>query len=147
MSTHVRQFAGALSLVCVVGSCSTEAASESPAPDREAAPVVDERASALSAGKALFESNCMSCHGAGALGDGPAAAALAVRPANILEHFGDHTYEDLVSMVAKGIPPAMPPAPISTDEIRLVLNYAWTMVPDSARGRIRALQELAGEEH
>ena len=34
------------------------------------------------AGKKLAETNCVSCHGAGGKGDGPAAAALNPKPAD-----------------------------------------------------------------
>jgi len=34
-------------------------------------------------GAAFFAANCVSCHGAGGLGDGPIAAGLARRPANL----------------------------------------------------------------
>ena len=80
-------------------------------------------------------------------GDGPLAASLPVQPANILEHLGDHSYEGMVMMVVEGIPPAMPPAAMGSDDVRLVLNYVWTLVPESERGRLRALQEMAAEEH
>jgi hypothetical protein len=75
------------------------------------------------------------------------AATLAVKPANILEHLGDHSYEDMVKMVGEGIAPAMPPAVIGSDEVRLVLNYVWTLVSTEERARLRALQEQAAEEH
>jgi high-affinity iron transporter len=108
---------------------------------------VDPRVEALDRGRMLYEANCASCHGAGALGDGPLAATLPVKPANILEHFGDHSYEDMVRMVGEGIEPAMPPALIRSDDVRLVLNYVWTLVPEADRPRLRALQEQAAEEH
>lgn len=41
------------------------------------------QADAVSAGKALFVTNCASCHGETGLGDGPAAAALDPKPANL----------------------------------------------------------------
>lgn len=75
------------------------------------------------------------------------AASLSVEPANIIEHFGDHTYEDMVRMVGEGIAPAMPPAVIGASEVRLVLNYVWSLVPESDRARLRALQATATEEH
>jgi len=108
---------------------------------------VDPRAEALARGRLLYEGNCASCHGPGALGDGPLAAGLPVAPANILEHLGDHSYEDMVRMVGEGIPPAMPPAAIGSDDVRLVMNYVWTLVPESERGLLRSLQEQAAEAH
>lgn len=111
------------------------------------ATALDQRTQAFDRGRELFEANCASCHGSGALGDGPLAASLPVQPANILEHLGDHSYEGMVTMVVEGIPPAMPPAGMGSDDVRLVLNYVWTLVPEAERGRLRALQELAAEEH
>jgi mono/diheme cytochrome c family protein len=122
-------------------------AQEDPTGGRTEAAASDPRAEALARGRLLYEANCATCHGSGALGDGPAAAGLPVPAANILEHLGDHSYEGMVTMVVEGIPPAMPPAPIDRDDVRLVLNYVWTLVPESDRGRLRALQEMAAEEH
>jgi mono/diheme cytochrome c family protein len=36
----------------------------------------------IAQGKKLVETNCVPCHGAGGKGDGPAAAALPVKPAD-----------------------------------------------------------------
>ncbi|MBI4240652.1 MAG: cytochrome c [Candidatus Rokubacteria bacterium] len=36
----------------------------------------------LAQAKKIFETNCVACHGPKGLGDGPAAAALPVKPAN-----------------------------------------------------------------
>jgi len=36
----------------------------------------------LGQAKKIFETNCVACHGPKGLGDGPAAAALPVKPAN-----------------------------------------------------------------
>jgi mono/diheme cytochrome c family protein len=126
-------------------ACSDSAREEPVA--EQAASVADARADALERGRVLYDGNCASCHGAGALGDGPLAASLPVAPANILEHLGDHSYEDMVRMVGEGIPPAMPPAAIGSDDVRLVMNYVWTLVPESERGLLRSLQEQAAEAH
>jgi mono/diheme cytochrome c family protein len=45
-------------------------------------PMVNDRAAA-DAGKQLFETNCTSCHGADAKGDGPIAASLDPKPADL----------------------------------------------------------------
>jgi high-affinity iron transporter len=127
--------------------CAEPAQQEPPAQLEAAAPTPDPRAEALARGESLYQANCASCHGAGALGDGPMAATLPVKPANILEHLGDHSYEDMVRMVGEGIAPAMPPAVIDSDEVRLVLNWVWTLVSTEERARLRALQEQAAEEH
>ncbi len=147
--TTAFRIAGALTFSALVFTqvgCSG-AAEEAPAAQRPEAAAADPRGEALALGQRLYEANCATCHGAGALGDGPVAVSLPVPPANILEHFGDHSYEDMVRMVGEGIPPAMPPASIGSDDVRLVLNYVWTLVPESDRPRLRALQEQAAEEH
>jgi mono/diheme cytochrome c family protein len=95
----------------------------------------------VSGGQALFEANCQECHGAGARGDGPLAGSLPVRPPSILEHLGHHTEDQLVRLIQAGIPPAMPPAPIDADQIREVLAYAWTLLPEAERARMRAVQD------
>jgi mono/diheme cytochrome c family protein len=128
-------------------ACSGPGPDDAAADEPEVTTAVDPRAEALARGRLLYEGNCASCHGAGALGDGPLAASLPVAPANIMEHLGDHTYEDMVRMVGEGIPPAMPPAAIGRDDLRLVVNYIWTLAPESERGRLRALQAIAAEEH
>jgi mono/diheme cytochrome c family protein len=129
------------------GLACSEPPQEQAAPPQAEVAAVDPRAEALARGRLLYEGNCASCHGTGALGDGPMAATLAVKPANILEHLGDHSYEDMVKMVGEGIPPAMPPASIASDDVRLVLNYVWTLVSVDERARLRALQEQAAEGH
>lgn len=136
----------AVGLACLGLGCSGAAREEAAAEQADAV-ATDPRAEALARGKLLYEANCATCHGPGALGDGPGGAGLPVAPANILEHFGDHAYEDMVRMVGEGIPPAMPPAGIGADDVRLVLNYVWTLVPESDRARLRALQQMAADEH
>ena len=93
----------------------------------------------LVAGRLLYEENCSSCHGDQALGDGPMAASLPVQPASLVEHLGHHTMAELTRLITSGIPPGMPPAPVDPEEIRLIVNYVWTLVPED---RVEALREM-----
>jgi mono/diheme cytochrome c family protein len=54
-------------------------------------------------GQAVFAANCTACHGANGRGDGPAAAGLPVRPANLTEsHLFAHTPGDLFWWISRG---------------------------------------------
>ncbi len=65
-------------------------------------------------GATLFATNCVSCHGADARGDGPAAKSLPLPPADLTApHFWGHTEGDLYWYISHGIAapsgaPAMP---------------------------------------
>jgi len=48
-------------------------------------------------GRAVFEQHCVACHGADGKGDGPAAAALPVKPANLTDC--RRTAEDDIEMI------------------------------------------------
>jgi len=142
-------FRGARALlvtVCVIATACTPDAGETAATTGSITPAVASLTPALD-GRALYETNCSACHGAGGLGDGPMAETLPVKPANIIEHLGDHAPEEIVRRVAEGIPPAMPAAPLSAEEITEVLDYIWSTLPDSTQSRLRALQLLMMEEH
>jgi mono/diheme cytochrome c family protein len=95
----------------------------------------------VSAGQALFEANCAMCHGTGALGDGPMAANLPVSPPSILDHLGHHTEDQLIRLVQAGIPPAMPPSPRTAEELGLIIDYVWTLLPEERRAAMRATQD------
>jgi hypothetical protein len=83
----------------------------------------------------------MTCHGEGMRGDGPLASSLPVQPPSILEHLGHHTRAQLVQLVTGGVPPAMPPAAINPEQVQLIVDYAWTLVPESEVAALRAMQE------
>ena len=95
----------------------------------------------LPTGQTLFEANCTMCHGEGGRGDGPLAATLPVQPPSLLEHLAHHTRAQLAQLIQTGLPPAMPPAPLREDEIHMVIDYVWTLVPESEREALRAMQE------
>jgi hypothetical protein len=95
----------------------------------------------IAAGRDLYQANCAMCHGDGALGDGPMAASLPVQPPSILEHLGHHTGAQLLGLIRNGVPPAMPPAPLSEEEVQSVVDYVWTLVPESEAAALRAMRD------
>jgi putative copper resistance protein D len=67
-------------------------------------PAVPYAAASIVGGQDLYRTHCRSCHGASGYGDGPAAAALPRRPADLTaKHASDHTAGDLYWWVSHGI--------------------------------------------
>jgi mono/diheme cytochrome c family protein len=95
----------------------------------------------LAAGRDLYAAHCAMCHGERALGDGPMAANLPVPPPSLMQHLGHHTSAQLVGLIKGGVPPAMPPAAITEDEVRLVIDYVWSLVPESEAASLRAMRD------
>ena len=80
MGSNTRSVGLAVLLAFVAGGC--DALRGESARDTGPDPVA-ERAARIEAGQQLFHAFCSSCHGAGAKGDGPAAAALHTPPADL----------------------------------------------------------------
>jgi len=95
----------------------------------------------MAEGRALYQANCLTCHGEDARGDGPLSRTLPVAPPSILEHLGHHTQAELVRLIRGGIPPAMPPTALGDDEVRRIVDYVWTLVPESELAALRAMQQ------
>jgi mono/diheme cytochrome c family protein len=95
----------------------------------------------LAEGRDLYESTCSMCHGERALGDGPMAANLPVPPPSLLLHLGHHTGDQLVGLIRNGVPPAMPPAPLDERQVRLVIDYVWSLVPEDEAASLRAMRD------
>ena len=57
----------------------------------------------ISRGASLYAKRCAPCHGPHGYGDGSAAASLAVKPANLTEHFFHHREGDLLWLLQHGI--------------------------------------------
>ncbi|MEI9900903.1 MAG: cytochrome c [Hyphomicrobium sp.] len=70
-------FASAVAVIAICGSFA--AGSARAAEDEEAT------AASLELGEALFKERCAACHGEDATGNGPAAGAMRVAPANLTE--------------------------------------------------------------
>jgi putative copper resistance protein D len=67
------------------------------------APAEPYAAASIAAGAAVYAANCALCHGAGGRGDGPAAAGLPIRPADLTApHLFAHSPGDLFWWVSHG---------------------------------------------
>ena len=60
--------------------------------------------SSIVGGSAHYARDCSACHGSQGRGDGPAAASLALKPANLVEHASQHRAGDLFWVIAHGVP-------------------------------------------
>jgi putative copper export protein/mono/diheme cytochrome c family protein/peroxiredoxin len=68
-------------------------------------PAVPYVTSSIASGAALYRAHCAACHGIRGYGDGPAAAGLHPKPADLTaSHTGDHTAGDLFWWLSHGIP-------------------------------------------
>jgi len=92
-------------------------------PTSYAASPVRYTTSAIAHGAELYTQNCSSCHGALGHGDGPLAASLPVKPANLAEHGASHRPGDLYWWIAHGIGTSMPAFAPRLDDTDI-----WTVV-------------------
>jgi len=73
------------------------------------APTVPYDAAAVDRGAAIYAQNCAVCHGANGTGDGPAAASLSIKPANLVQpHLFAHMPGDVYWWVSHGYGGVMP---------------------------------------
>jgi mono/diheme cytochrome c family protein len=103
---HYRRSVGAaagLVLCLAVGWLPLRPAIEPAYPTSFYAPAEPYAAASIVEGAAVYAANCALCHGASGRGDGPAAAGLPVRPADLTEpHLFAHTPGDLFWWVSHG---------------------------------------------
>ena len=83
---------------------------------------VPSNTASIEQGNKLFQANCASCHGPLGRGDGPTAASLNPRPADLAAMAGHHPDGDLAWKIENGRG-AMPPWKGSLSE-----NQIWTLV-------------------
>ncbi len=79
-------------------------------PTTYAASPVPYTVNAVAHGASRFAQDCSSCHGAEGHGDGPAAAALPIKPAHLGEHAMHHPQGNLFWWIAHGFPGTPMPA-------------------------------------
>jgi putative copper resistance protein D len=95
-------FAGVV-LCLAIGWLIARPAIEPAYPTSFYAPAEPYAAHSVEQGARLYVENCALCHGAGGEGDGPAAAALAVRPADLTApHLFAHSEGDLFWWISHG---------------------------------------------
>ncbi|MBM3947522.1 MAG: c-type cytochrome, partial [SAR202 cluster bacterium] len=78
------------------------------------------------AGEALYERHCVVCHGVSGRGDGPAAAGLSPRPADLPVHVPLHSDRQLYVWISEGLPGTAMPAfrdNLRPEERWHLLNY------------------------
>jgi len=88
----------------------------------------------IAAGKTLFLSACVQCHGPEGKGDGPASVALDPKPRNLTDAARMATVSDrfkyeLISRggIAVGKSPQMPAFPLNRDDINNIIAYVDTL--------------------
>jgi copper transport protein len=92
--------------------------------------------SSIQAGQALYQANCLACHGPLGRGDGPIGLTLNPRPADLTQHAvpGVHTDGQLFLWISNGYPNSVMPGfsdkLSETDRWNLV-NFIRTLAPKS----------------
>ncbi len=81
----------------------------------------------LAAGQAVYQRSCVTCHGVGGKGDGPAAQSLPGLPADFTQpHFATHTDAEVYGWIKGGKPGTAMPAfgeQLSEEQIWQTITY------------------------
>jgi putative copper resistance protein D len=127
---HYRRMAvlaAGLALCLAIGSIPLLPAIEPAYPTSYYAPAEPYAAASIARGAAVYAENCALCHGAAGHGDGPAAAGLPVRPADLTEpHLFAHSPGDLFWWVGHGRDDGVMPGfagVLSTNQRWDVINF------------------------
>lgn len=113
--------------VVTLTACGTPEAPKSQDPETApTAPIAVSAASTTDA-KAIFDRNCVSCHGQKGKGDGPASAGMANKPADLASPLmRERSGTEILKAIAEGKPEkGMPPwkGALSEGEMRELVNY------------------------
>jgi putative copper resistance protein D len=118
-------FAVVLILCLALGWVPLRPAIEPAYPTSFYAPVEAYAAASIMRGAAVYADNCVPCHGTSGRGDGPAAAGLPVRPADLTEpHLFAHSPGDLFWWVGHGMDEGVMPGFANV----LSRNQRWDVV-------------------
>ena len=132
-------FAAGVVMCLAIGWLPSRPAIERAYPTSYYAPTQPYAAASVDRGAALYAENCTLCHGATGHGDGPAAAGLPIRPADLTEaHLFAHSPGDLFWWVGHGRDEGVMPGfarILSPDQRWDVINFI----------RARAAGVLAGQ--
>jgi mono/diheme cytochrome c family protein len=95
---------------------------------------IPDTAESRAQGQALYQQNCLPCHGPAGLGDGPVGLTLRPAPANLQVHMvpGVHTDAQIYAWISNGFPNSPMPAfgqALTEDQIWHILNHIRTLVP------------------
>ncbi len=103
----------------------------SPKQDAEKPNPIKADAASIDRGKKYYFQNCASCHGAKAMGDGPAAVALNPKPTNLVAMSGGHPDGDFAWKIANGRG-SMPgwKTTLSENQIWDLVNYIQNLNPN-----------------
>jgi mono/diheme cytochrome c family protein len=97
-------------------------------------------AASIDRGKKYYFQNCASCHGAKAMGDGPAAVALTPKPTNLVAMSGGHPDGDFAWKIKNGRG-AMPAwkSILKENQIWDLVNYIQALNPN---GRMMDMSKM-----
>ena len=111
---------------------------QDPAPPQQVYQVnpIPPNAESVATGGTLYQQNCLPCHGAGGLGDGPTGLTLNPPPADLTQHTAPGVHPDgrLFNWITNGFEDSVMPAfkeRLSDDERWHVVNYIRTLSPDA----------------
>ncbi len=121
--------------------------------DKYTEPVADATDEQLNLGKEIYRKSCVTCHGTGGKGDGPAAAAFPSKPADFTnsEHSKFYSDQGRIFIIRKGIqgtPMVGWEKTLSDEEINAVHAYVRSLRASEESGHgHNEKEEHPHEEH